>query len=68
MVIEFETVVDDGKTFVYYIKDGLITARWETTDALATINWLMQRVQVEPHMIFDIRVKITGDEISFSPN
>jgi hypothetical protein len=68
MVIEFRAAVDEEKTFVYYIRDGTITARYETTDALATINGLMQRVHADPHMVFDIQVRITGSDISFSPN
>jgi hypothetical protein len=74
MVIEFKTVVEgDGrlnpiKTFVDYIRDGIIIARYETTDALAVTNSLMSRVEADPHMLFDIQVRITGADLSLSGN
>jgi hypothetical protein len=68
MVIKFQTVVEGEKTVVEYSRDGIIVARYETTDALALVVGLMARVQADPHMIFDIQVRITGADLSLSEN
>jgi hypothetical protein len=73
MVIEFQTAVEMGKILVDYYREDvagnmIVVARYETSDALKMINELMARVQAEPHMIFDIQVRIVGANLTLSRN
>jgi len=60
MQIEFKTIEENGKTVVVYIRDGIETTKWDTIDALQFIIKLMQRVEADPHMIFNIHTTIIG--------
>lgn len=71
MEIKFVTREENGKIVVVYIRDGIEVAKFETADPLQTIISLLtlsRRVRAEPHMIFEIEVKITGAEIGFINN
>jgi hypothetical protein len=80
MVIQFKTVVDKDKVIIQHNRseDGKQMLRKEiidcpknkdgTPDPISGIIGLLQEVRADPHMIFEIDVRITGAELGLSGN
>jgi len=80
MVVEFKTIEEDGIVYVVYNRDDdkgnmIQVAKMNCPknedgqpDPISGIIRLLQRVQAEPHMIFEVYVRVTGTDMKFSVN